>query len=43
MIKDIHDDAKNRMDQAVEHIRIEFAKVRTGRANPELVENLTID
>ena len=43
MIKDIHDDAKNRMDQAVEHIRMEFAKVRTGRANPELVENLTID
>ena len=31
------------MDQAVEHIRMEFAKVRTGRANPELVENLTID
>ena len=43
MIKDIHDDAKHRMDQAVEHIRMELAKVRTGRANPELVENLTID
>lgn len=43
MIKDIHDDAKHRMDQAVEHTRMELAAVRTGRANPELVENLTID
>ncbi len=43
MIRDIHDDAKHRMDQAVEHTRMELAKVRTGRANPELVENLTID
>ena len=31
MIKDIHDDAKHRMDQAVEHIRMELAKVRTDR------------
>ncbi len=43
MIQDIHDDAKHRMDQAVEHTRMELAKVRTGRANPELVENLTVD
>ncbi len=43
MIQDIHDDAKHRMDQAVEHSRMELAKVRTGRANPELVENLTVD
>ncbi len=43
MIKNIHDDAKHRMDQAVEHTRMELGAVRTGRANPELVENLTID
>lgn len=43
MIKDIHSDAKHRMDQAVEHTRMELAKVRTGRANPELLENLTIN
>jgi len=43
MIKDIHDDTKHRMDQAVEHTRMELTKVRTGRANPELVENLTVD
>lgn len=43
MIQDIHNDAKHRMDQAVEHTRMELAKVRTGRANPELLENLTVD
>jgi ribosome recycling factor len=43
MINDIHKDAKHRMDQAVEHSRMELTKVRTGRANPELVESLVID
>ncbi len=43
MLKDIFNDTKHRMDQAVEHLRMELAKVRTGRANPELVESLTID
>lgn len=43
MINDIHNDAKQRMDQAIEHTRMELTKVRTGRANPELVETLVID
>lgn len=43
MLKDIFNDTKHRMDQTVEHLRMELAKVRTGRANPELVESLTID
>ncbi len=43
MLKDIFNDTTHRMDQAVEHLRMELAKVRTGRANPELVESLTID
>ena len=42
MIKDIIDDAVHRMDQAVIHTRMEMNKVRTGRANPELVETLRI-
>ena len=42
MIKDIIDDAVHRMDQAVIHTRMEMSKVRTGRANPELVETLRI-
>ena len=43
MIKEIYKDTEHRMDQAIEHTRMELAKVRTGRANPELLENLTID
>jgi len=42
MIKDIIDDAVHRMDQAAIHTRMEMNKVRTGRANPELVETLRI-
>ena len=42
MIKDITQDALHRMDQAVVHTRIEMSKVRTGRANTELVESIKI-
>ena len=43
MIQDILKDALHRMDQAIIHTRMEFAKVRTGRANPELLEGLSLD
>ena len=43
MIQDILKDALHRMDQAITHTRMELAKVRTGRANPELLEGLSID
>jgi len=43
MIQDIIKDAHHRMDQAVEHTRMELAKVRTGRANPEILNGLTVD
>jgi len=43
MIDDILKDAHHRMDQALTHTRIELAKVRTGRANPELLNGLSID
>ncbi|MEC8839223.1 MAG: ribosome recycling factor [Candidatus Neomarinimicrobiota bacterium] len=42
MIKDITQDALHRMDQAVVHTRTEMSKVRTGRANTELVESIKI-
>ena len=42
MIKDIIEDAIHRMDQSIIHTRAEMNKVRTGRANPELVETLKI-
>ena len=43
MIQDILKDALHRMDQTITHTRMELAKVRTGRANPELLEGLSID
>lgn len=43
MIKDILNDANHRMDQTVGYTRDELAKVRTGRANPEIFNSLQID
>ena len=42
MIEDITKDAIHRMDQAVMHTRTEMSKVRTGRANTELVESIKV-
>ena len=37
------EDARDKMAKAVEHVRGEFANVRTGRATPALVEHLMVD
>jgi ribosome recycling factor len=37
------EDAREKMAKAVEHVRGEFANVRTGRATPALIEHLTVD
>ncbi len=37
------DDAKERMEKAVAHSRSEFSSVRSGRAAPQLVENLMVE
>lgn len=43
MSDQIQSDASSRMDKAVESLRTEFGKVRTGRANPAILSGLTID
>ena len=43
MLQEIYKDAAHRMDQAVEHSRMELAKVRTGRANPDLLNSIQVD
>lgn len=43
MIEEIKEDILHRMDQAVVHTRTEVNKVRTGRANPELLDSIMID
>lgn len=35
-------EAADRMDKAVEHLRVQFTTVRTGRATPALVEKLLV-
>ncbi|MGK2848913.1 MAG: ribosome recycling factor [Minisyncoccota bacterium] len=43
MIKALLSEKKKDFDAAVEHFSMESAKIRTGRANPGLVENLPVD
>jgi ribosome recycling factor len=37
------EETREKMDKAVSHARAEFATVRTGRANPSLIEKLPVD
>lgn len=43
MIDEVFTDVKDRMTKAVESAREGFATVRTGRANPALLQNLMVD
>ncbi|MHB8467082.1 MAG: ribosome recycling factor [Acidimicrobiales bacterium] len=43
MLGAVLEDAKDKMAKAVSHAATEFAGVRTGRANPGLVEHLRVD
>jgi ribosome recycling factor len=42
VIDDILDEAELKMDAAVDHTKGEFAKIRTGRANPTLLTDLRV-
>jgi ribosome recycling factor len=43
VIKDIMNDAESRMHSAIQVLRDDLAAIRTGRANPSLVEKLSIE
>ncbi len=43
MIDELLAEASAKMDQAVEHVSGEFATVRTGRANPAILQRVTVD
>ncbi|MGA7098420.1 MAG: ribosome recycling factor [Acidimicrobiia bacterium] len=43
MINDLLSDAEHKMDQAIDHVASEFATVRTGRANPQLLQRITVE
>ncbi len=42
VIDDILDDAELKMDAAVDHTKVEFSRIRTGRANPTLLTDLRV-
>jgi len=43
MIDDVKKDVKHRMDQAVETVRTELAKLRTGKASPAILYGITVN
>lgn len=43
MIDELLADAGERMEAAIEHTAGEFATVRTGRANPQILQRVTVD
>ena len=43
MINEVLEDAERKMDQAVVHTIQEFGGIRTGRANPGLLNRITVD
>ena len=42
-VADVLKDTEHKMDVAVEHVQDEFAGIRTGRANPQLLHRISID
>ena len=42
MINDIHQSASARMAKSIEAIKHEFSKIRTGRAHPSLLDQVTV-
>lgn len=43
MLDDVMTEAELKMAESVDHTRGEFAKIRTGRANPGLITNLKVE
>lgn len=43
MLNEIRDDAQDRMAKSVENLESNFAKIRTGRAHPSILDAVTVD
>ena len=43
MFEDIKKDTNQKMNQAIDHAKSELVKVRTGRANPDLLNSIQVD
>ncbi|HEY5685983.1 MAG TPA: ribosome recycling factor [Acidimicrobiia bacterium] len=43
MIPELLEEASTKMSQAIEHVVAEFATIRTGRANPQILNRITVE
>lgn len=43
MINDLLNESEQKMEAAVEHVASEFGTVRTGRANPQLLQRISVE
>jgi len=43
MLDEIREDAKTRMQKSFENLETNFAKIRTGRAHPSILDSITVD
>lgn len=43
MLNEIQNDAKSRMQKSIENLEGNFAKIRTGRAHPSILDAVTVD
>ncbi len=43
MLDEIFDDANERMKKSVENLESNFAKIRTGRAHPSILDSIKVD
>lgn len=43
MLNEIRDDAKERMQKSFENLEANFAKIRTGRAHPSILDAITVE
>jgi len=42
-VQKVYDQAKSLMDKAIGHLEVELAKIRAGKANPAMLDNLQVD
>jgi ribosome recycling factor len=42
-VKSVLENAKNLMEKAISHLEVELQKVRAGKANPAMLENVMVD
>ena len=43
MLNEIRDDARARMEKSIGNLESNFAKIRTGRAHPSILDSVTVD